>query len=81
MRVAGLELLDHRQRVTDRAGEAIEPDHDQGLAGADSRSRRASTGWLPSAPDARFSCTASQPAARISSNCGSVPWSSVETLA
>ncbi len=32
---AGLQLLDDGQQVADRAGEAIEPDHDQGFAGAD----------------------------------------------
>ena len=35
MRALGLELLDDGEQVTDRAGEAIEPDHDQGLAGSD----------------------------------------------
>ena len=35
MRAARFELLDHREQVTDGAGEAIEPDHDQGLAPAD----------------------------------------------
>ena len=35
MRALGLELLDDGEQVADRAGEAIEPDHDQGLAGAD----------------------------------------------
>ena len=35
MRALGLELLDDGEQVADRAGEAIEPDHDQGFAGAD----------------------------------------------
>jgi hypothetical protein len=35
MRPLGLELLDDGEQVADRAGEAIEADHDQGLAGAD----------------------------------------------
>ena len=35
MRAARFELLDNREQVTDGAGEAIEPDHDQGLARAD----------------------------------------------
>ncbi len=46
-----------------------------------SRNSRASTGRLRSAPEACSSNTVSQPAARSSSSCGSVPWSSVETLA
>ena len=28
-----LELLDHREQVADRAGEAVEPDDDEGFAG------------------------------------------------
>ena len=35
MRALGLELLDDGEQVADRAGEAIEPDHDQGFAGVD----------------------------------------------
>ena len=35
MRASGLELLDDGEEMADRAGEAIEPDHDQGFAGAD----------------------------------------------
>ena len=35
MRAARFELLDDGEQVADRAGEAIEPDHDQGFAGAD----------------------------------------------
>ena len=35
MRALRLELLDDGEQVADRAGEAVEPDHDQGLAGAD----------------------------------------------
>jgi hypothetical protein len=35
MRAIGLELLDDREQVADRAGEPVEPDHDQGFARAD----------------------------------------------
>ena len=35
MRACGLQLLDDGEQMADRAGEAIQPDHDQGLAGAD----------------------------------------------
>ncbi len=35
MPTAGFELFDDGEQVADRAGEAIEPDHDEGLAGAD----------------------------------------------
>ena len=35
MRAGGFELLDDREEMADRAGQAIEPDHDQGFAGAD----------------------------------------------
>ena len=35
MRALRLELLDDGEQVADRAGEAVEPDHDQGFAGAD----------------------------------------------
>ena len=35
MRAAGLELLDDGEQMADRAGQPIEPDHDQGFAGAD----------------------------------------------
>ena len=35
MRALGFELFDDSEQVADRAGEAIEPDDDQGLAGAD----------------------------------------------
>ena len=35
MPTAGLELFDDSEQVADRAGEAIEPDHDEGLPGAD----------------------------------------------
>ena len=35
MRARGLQLLDDGQQVADRAGQTIEPDHDQGFAGAD----------------------------------------------
>ena len=52
MRAVGLELLDDGEEMADRAGEAIEPDHDQGFAGRISCSRRASTGRLRSAPEA-----------------------------
>jgi hypothetical protein len=34
MGAALFELLDHREQVSNGAGEAIEPDHDQGLAAA-----------------------------------------------
>ena len=81
MRAGGLELLDDGEKMADRAGEAIEPDHDQGLAGRISCSRRASTGRLRSAPEACSSSTVTQPAARRSSSCGSVSCSSVETRA
>ena len=35
MGAAGLKLLDHGEQVADRAGEAVEPDHDQGFTGTD----------------------------------------------
>jgi hypothetical protein len=35
MRASGFELLDDREEMVDRAGQAIEPDHDQGFAWAD----------------------------------------------
>ena len=35
MRALGLELFDDGEEVADRAGEPVEPDHDQRLAGAD----------------------------------------------
>ena len=35
MATADFELFDDGEQVADRAGEAIEPDHDEGLAGAD----------------------------------------------
>ena len=35
MPTAGFKLLNDGEQVADRAGEAIEPDHDEGLAGAD----------------------------------------------
>jgi hypothetical protein len=35
MRAVALKLFDDRKQVADRAGEAVQPDHDQGLAGAD----------------------------------------------
>ena len=35
MRAGSLELLDDREEMADRAGQAIKPDHDQGFAGAD----------------------------------------------
>ena len=35
MPAAGFELFNDGEQVADRAGEAIEPDHDEGLAGAD----------------------------------------------
>ena len=34
MRAARFELFDHREQVTDRAGEAVDPDHDEGFPGA-----------------------------------------------
>jgi hypothetical protein len=41
MRALGFELLDDGEQMADRAGEAVEPDHDQGLARARiSRKRR-----------------------------------------
>ena len=35
MRALGFELFDDIEQVTDRPGEAIQPDHDEGLAGSD----------------------------------------------
>ena len=35
MRALGFELLDDVEQMADRPGEAIEPDHDEGLAGSD----------------------------------------------
>jgi hypothetical protein len=35
MRTIGFELLDDGEQMADRAGEAVEPNHDQDLAGAD----------------------------------------------
>ena len=35
MRAGGPELLDDREEMADRAGQAIEPDHEQGFAWAD----------------------------------------------
>jgi hypothetical protein len=35
MRAAGFELLDHREQVADRAGEPVQPDHDEGFVRAD----------------------------------------------
>ncbi len=35
MRAGGFELLDDREEMADRSGEAIKPDHDQGFAWAD----------------------------------------------
>ena len=35
MRPHVLQLLDDGEQVADRAGEAVEPDHDQGVAGLD----------------------------------------------
>ena len=35
MRALGFELLDDVEQVTDRPGEAIQSDHDEGLAGSD----------------------------------------------
>jgi hypothetical protein len=35
MGATGLELLDHGEQVRNRTGEAIKPDHDQGLARTD----------------------------------------------
>jgi hypothetical protein len=75
MRAFGLELLDHGQQVADRSGEAIEPHHDQGVAGADVAKE---AGQDRPAPEASSS-TVAQQAARSSSRWGSVPWSSVET--
>jgi hypothetical protein len=68
MRASGFELLDDGEEMADRAGQAIEPDHDQVSLGRISCSRRASTG-----------SRGAQPAARNSSGCGSVPCPSVET--
>ena len=31
----GLKLLDHREQMADGTGQAVEPDHDQGVAAAD----------------------------------------------
>jgi hypothetical protein len=81
MRAGGLELLDDGEEVADRAGQAIEPDHDRVSPGRISCSRRARTGRLRSAPDACSSSTVAQPAARRSLSCGSVPCSSVDTRA
>jgi hypothetical protein len=35
VRAVGLELFDDGEEMTDGAGEAVQPDHDQGFAGLD----------------------------------------------
>ncbi|MBV8092201.1 MAG: hypothetical protein JO110_03000 [Acetobacteraceae bacterium] len=63
-------LADPARQVADGAGEAIQPEHDQGLAAADVAQTPASTGRLGSAPEACSLKTLVHPAARSSSSCG-----------
>ena len=81
MRALGFELLDDIEQVADRPGEAIEADHDEGLAGSDfaQHARQYRPGTISAG--GVLLAAASQPAARSSSSCGSVPCSSVETRA
>jgi integrase len=81
MGAVGFELLDDGQQVAHRTASRSRRTMSRVSPDRMSRNSRASTGRLRSAPEACSSNTVSQPAARSSSSCGTVPWSSVETLA
>ena len=81
MRAPGAQALDHLKQMGERAGEPVDPHHDQRVPGPIRSRQRASSTRLRLAPEARSSKTSRHPAARNSSSCGSVCCSSVETRA
>jgi hypothetical protein len=81
MRPRFFQLFDDGQQVADRAGEAIEPDHDQGFAVADLAEQARQHGSAAIGAGGMFFEECGAAGGAQSSSCGSVPSSSVETRA